>query len=479
MRGKNIFDFLPQDASKTRTLAINQMLQERSLVEYSEIRQDKHYHIRLYPIIDDSGQVVQVASFSRDITETKIAEEEKNRLQNQLIQVQKLEALGTLAGGIAHDFNNILGAILGYSSMARNSCPDDSTLARYLDRVTEAGERAANLVRQILMFNRKNPSDPVLLQPASIIKEALHLLRPSLPSTITIVNNISQCSKSIYADPTQVQQILMNLCVNAFHAMEERGGKIEITLYDCTLSQNDLVHHPDIQSGPFVCLSVKDNGAGIPPELINKIFDPYFTTKEMGKGTGMGLSIVLGLIASYDGFVTCESDVGKGSTFRVYFPAHDELSPSENLEEIFIPRGKERILFVDDEAMIAELGRTMLESLGYQVTALTCSMEALSLFQSHPFSFDAVVTDHTMPTMTGTILAQQLLQIRPDIPIMLCTGYSSTISEKKAQVLGIKAFAMKPLVMKDFAVLLRNTLDREQTICPEMMDEVSPNNTVA
>jgi PAS domain S-box-containing protein len=469
MRGKSIFDFLPQESSNSRCLAINQILQQQSLIEYDETRQDKHYHIRLYPIMDEQGQVIQVASFSRDITQTKIAEEEKKRLQSQLIQAQKMEALGTLAGGIAHDFNNILGGILGYSSMARESCPNESTLARYLDRVIEAGERAANLVRQILTYNRKNPSERVLLQPATMVKEALRLLRPSLPSTITIVKDIPASTKNIFADPTQVQQILMNLCVNAFHAMEENGGRLVIALHECTLSPRDLAHHPDIRPGSFICLSVQDNGVGIQPELRDKIFDPYFTTKGIGKGSGMGLSIVLGLVASYGGLVTCESEWGKGSTFRVYFPAHAETPAQQEVKDVLLPRGKERILFVDDEAVIAEMGRTMLESLGYQVQAVTCSMEALALFQSNPFAFDAVITDLTMPRMTGTLLAEQMLHIRPDIRILLCTGYSSTISEEKAKSMGIQAFATKPLIMKDLAVLLREVLDGEQRDGPETM----------
>ncbi|WP_448874717.1 PAS domain S-box protein [Desulfobulbus propionicus] len=479
MRGKNIFDFLPQDASATRCLALEQLLQERSLIEYNEIRQNKHYHIRLYPIMNEQGQVVQIASFSRDITENKLAEDERKRLQNHLLQVQKMEALGTLAGGIAHDFNNILGAILGYSSMARDSCPNGSALARYLDRVIEAGERAASLVRQILTYNRKNSNNRVPLQPASIIKEALNLLRPSLPSTITIVRDINKSTKTIFADPTQVQQILMNLCVNAFHAMEDSGGRLEIALSDCNLTAQDLVHHPHIQPGPFVRLSVQDSGTGIPLELKDKIFDPYFTTKEKGKGSGMGLSIVQGLVASYGGMVTCESECGRGTAFHVYFPAYTEKSPAEHVQEIRLPRGKERILFIDDEMMMAELGRAMLQSLGYQVKAVTCGLEALSFFQNNPSSFDVVITDQTMPGMTGITLAQQLIQIRPDIPIILCTGYSSTVSEEKAKSIGIRAFAMKPLIMKDFAVLLREILEREQTVLLETMVARVPKNTVA
>nr|WP_321466617.1 response regulator [uncultured Desulfobulbus sp.] len=471
MRGKNIFDFLPKSASATRSRALEQLLRVRGLIEYNEARQDKYYHIRLYPIMNEHGQIVQVASFSRDITENKIAEEEKKRLQNHLIQVQKMEALGTLSGGIAHDFNNILGAILGYASMARNSCPNDSTMAQYLDRVQEAGGRATNLVRQILMYNRKNPTDRVILQPASIIKEALNLLRPSLPSTITIVKEIQPHTKNIFADPTQVQQILMNLCVNAFHAMEENGGTLKIGLYEHTPSPQEIAQHTGIQSGDFVCLNVEDTGGGVPFEVRDKIFDPYFTTKEKGKGSGMGLAIVQGLVASYGGFVTCESTYRKGTTFCVYFPAYAERAQAEEVKELCLPRGQERILFIDDEVMIAEVGRVMLESLGYHVEAFTCSLDALSRFQSNPSFFDAVITDQTMPGMTGTILAQEFLSMRPDLPIILCTGYSSRISEKQAKSIGIHAFAMKPMVLKDFALLLREVLDNKQTVAPATIQE--------
>ncbi|MDD2463178.1 MAG: PAS domain-containing protein [Desulfobulbus sp.] len=459
MRGKNIFDFLSQEASTIRAKAIDQILQERSLVEYDEIRQDKHYHIRLYPILDDQGQVIQVASFSRDVTENIRAELETKRLQDTLVQVQKMEALGTLAGGIAHDFNNILSAILGYSQMARHACPNGLKLAQYLDRVLEAGERATQLVKQILMFSRKNPSDRIIMQPAIVIKETLNLLRPSLPSTITIIHHRDQRTDNIYANPTQVQQILMNLCVNAAHAMEETGGELEISLLQSRLSRQELVLHPEIQPGAFIQLIVRDSGVGIPTETIDKIFDPYFTTKGIGKGSGMGLSIVLGLVTSFGGFVTCESKVGNGTTFRVFFPAHQEQPTENEFLVTSLPRGKGKILYVDDEVMIAELGRTMLESLGYQPKAVTSSEEALRLFQSQPSFFDAVITDQTMPGMTGSVLAQRLLQIRPDLPIILCTGYSSIISEEKSKALGIKGFAMKPLILKDLALLLKKVLE--------------------
>ena len=370
-----------------------------------------------------------------------------------------MEAIGTLAGGIAHDFNNILGAIIGYAEMASDAIPPESVATKYLAKVLDASSRAAGLVKQILAFSRQANIERIPLKPSHLVKEAIKLLRPSLPSTITINQKIDSVTRSILADPTQVHQILMNLCTNAFHAMEQTGGTLEITLADRTLSQEDLQHKPDIQPGVFVLLSVRDTGPGIPLEIRDKIFDPYFTTKEAGKGTGMGLAISLGIIASYGGFVTFESEIGKGTVFEIFFAAIDQEIVPEIKHVEAVPPGTERILFVDDEEILAELGTTMLERLGYAVTMQTSSLAALKLFQSQPEQFDAVITDQTMPDMTGIDLARQMLRIRPDIPIILCTGYSNLITEEQAKKYGVKGFAMKPFARKEIAALLRKMLD--------------------
>jgi PAS domain S-box-containing protein len=458
MRGRNLFDFLPPESAALRREAIARILRERTLVQYDEVRQDQHYRLRLFPILDEQGNVTQVASFSRDITESMRAEEEKKKLQAQLIQVQKIEALGTLAGGIAHDFNNILAAILGYAEMAREDAPEGSKACQHLDKVLDAGERATSLVKQILTYSRQNNTDRVPLYPAHIVKETIQLLRPSLPSTITIERQID-ATRPILADPTQIQQILINLCVNAFHAMEQAGGVLEISLKDCQFSPQDLLHRPEIRPGDFVELTVRDSGTGIDTEVLGRIFDPYFTTKEVGKGTGMGLSIVLGLVTSYGGFIICDSEAGQGAAFRVFFPACDLEAAEESVSPPSPLSGQGHILFVDDEEMIADLGRTMLEHLGYQVTTLTSSVQALTLFQLHPDRFDAVITDQTMPGMTGGALAERLLQIRPEVPIILCTGYSNLITEDKARSLGIKGFVMKPFSQQQLAELLRHVLE--------------------
>ena len=462
MRGQSLFDFLSSEAASRRHRAIDQILHERRLVQYDETRSDRHYRIRLFPVMDDQGKVIQVASFSRDITESRLVEEEKKKLQAQLTQAQKMEAIGTLAGGIAHDFNNILGAILGYAEIARDAGPSKPIVIKGLDKVIEAGGRAAALVKQILTFSRQSDNERVHLDPAFIIKEAIKLLRSSLPSTIAIKSQKVTATRPILANPIQVHQILMNLCTNSFHAMEQTGGTVEVVLRDCAITLEELPNQPEIQPGNFVELTISDSGSGIDPEIRKRIFDPYFTTKELGKGTGLGLSIVHGIVASYGGFITCESEQGVGTSFHVFFPAlKQEILPEIKPVEK-VPLGNERILLVDDEEILAELGKTMLERLGYQVTVQTSSLEALAIFQNQPDRFEAIITDQTMPNLTGSDLARKILQIRPGLPIILCTGYSSLISEEKATSLGIKGFVLKPVTIRTISRLLRDVLDENK-----------------
>jgi signal transduction histidine kinase/ActR/RegA family two-component response regulator len=391
----------------------------------------------------------------------QLTQEQKNRtrLEQELMQAQKMEAIGTLAGGIAHDFNNILGAILGYADLALEDCPPGSQVARDLEEVIQAGNRARDLVKQILAFSRQAETDKIPLQPSIIVKEIIKLLRSSLPTTIDIQQNIVQDTGLILADPTQIHQILMNLCTNAYHAMEETGGILSISIKMKVLSQEDLVSVPHVQPGNFVHLSVKDSGEGITPEIQEKIFDPYFTTKKTGKGTGMGLAIVHGIVKSCGGYITCRSRIGEGTVFDIFLPSIEEHAVPETRPFELIPVGTERILFIDDESMLATMGQAMLERLGYSVTVQTSSLEALSTFKNQPNAFDLVITDQTMPGMTGADLAREMLQIRPNLPIILCTGYSNLISEEKAKSLGIKGFALKPLARKDIAGIIRKVLD--------------------
>jgi PAS domain S-box-containing protein len=394
-----------------------------------------------------------------DISGRKRAEEKNTKLEIRLQQAQKMEAIGTLAGGIAHDFNNILAAILGYAELAREDCLPKSTVAKDLDQVLEAGHRAKDLVQQILAFSRQAEMERIPLQPLIVVKEAINMLRPSLPTTIEINQNITSATGLILADPTQIHQILMNLCTNAFHAMEDTGGKLDISLQEVTLSPEDLVHEPDVTNGAFIQLSIADSGTGIAPAVKDKIFDPYFTTKETGKGTGMGLSMVHGIVKNYGGFISLYSELGEGTVFHVFLPVIEKEAFAEDEADGLIPTGRERILFVDDEEILTKMGKTMLERLGYHVTVRNSSLDALETFQNQPDTFDIVITDQTMPGMTGGDLSRRMLQIRHDIPIILCTGYSTIISEEKAKSMGIKEFALKPLAKNDIAKLIRKILD--------------------
>ena len=400
----------------------------------------------------------QFACIFADVTDRKKAEEEQQKLREQLQQVQKIEAIGTLAGGIAHDFNNILGAILGYAEMAQEDSPTGSILRKDIDQVVKASHRAKDLVKQILAFSRQTENVQHPMQPAIIVREAMKMLRSSLPSTIVIKQNIDFDAGLILADPTQIHQVVINLCTNAFHAMEETGGTLSISLQKKTLTEEDVVCEPGMHPGDFVQLSVGDTGPGIAPELWDKIFDPYFTTKEIGKGTGLGLSIIHGIVKSYGGCISFHSHPGEGTVFHVLLPITTEEMIKGKSEEV-VELGIERILFIDDEEILAEMGKSMLERLGYHVTVRLSSLEALATFQNQPDTFDLVITDQTMPGMTGSDLARRILQIRPLMPIILCTGYSSLITEEKAKLLGIQGFAMKPLVRKEIAALIRKILD--------------------
>lgn len=394
------------------------------------------------------------------VDERKRSAESLERLQKQLQQAQKMEAIGTLAGGIAHDFNNILAAILGYAEMAKDDSPPDSSVARDLEKVLDAGLRAKELVQQILSFSRQADTQCIHVQPATIVNEVIKMLRSSLPSTITINSKIDSGTETIFVDPTRVHQIIMNLCINAFHAMEETGGTLDIFLRETVVDEKTVKQHElSGKSREYVQLTVRDTGQGISPEIKDRIFDPYFTTKGQGKGTGMGLAIVHGIIKSYGGFISIESELGKGTTVDVFFPiANKEVTDDEHSAQS-LPAGSERILFIDDEEILAEMGRDILERLGYQVTVRTNSLTALETFQNQPEQFDVVITDQTMPGMTGTELARKMMLIRPDIPVILCTGYSSVVSEARAKSLGIREFALKPLSKKDIAALIRKVLD--------------------
>ena len=409
-------------------------------------------------IIDIEGEQCMMG-VARNISERKHNEEERLNLEKQLLHAQKMESIGVLAGGIAHDFNNILGAILGYAELAKAESLARSLAAQYLDQVIKAGNRAKELVKQILSFSRQAKTELTPLPPASIVKETLKLLRSSLPTAITIEQDIDMDTGLILADPTQIHQIIMNLCTNAYHAMEKTGGILSISLKRKVLSEPELVNDSLVHSGSFMQLSIGDTGPGIAPEIQERIFDPYFTTKEIGKGTGMGLAIVHGIVKSYGGFISCQSQVGEGTIFQITMPTLEEqMFPETKLDEL-IPAGTERILLVDDEEPIVHMEQMMLERLGYQVTARTSSLDALDIFKADPSKFDLVISDRGMPNMTGEQLARELISIRPEIPIILCTGFSDENDEKRARSLGIKGFLMKPVAIGTLATMVRKVLD--------------------
>jgi len=387
---------------------------------------------------------------------------ERIHLEQQLRQSQKMEAIGTLAGGIAHDFNNMLGAILGYAEMIRDDCPSGSPAIHDIDQVLKASHRAKDLVKQILAFSRQAEDHKIPMHPAAIVIEAITLLRSSLPTTITIKQDIDPGAGVILADPSQIHQIVMNLCTNAFHAMEAEGGTLTISLNKKTLVQDELRAELHLQPGTFVQLSIRDTGEGILPESREKIFDPFYTTKGVGKGTGLGLAMVYGIVKRCGGSIAFDSQLGEGTEFRITLPTLESNALQEYESTESVPYGNEHIFFVDDEKILVELGKTMLERLGYSVTTCGSSLDALEMFQNHPDVFDLLITDQTMPNMTGVDLSRRILQLRPKLPIILCTGYSSIISEEKAKNMGIKGFALKPLVKKDIAGLIRKVLDGEK-----------------
>ncbi|MGD9157746.1 MAG: PAS domain S-box protein [Desulfobacteraceae bacterium] len=402
-------------------------------------------------IITYDGEL-SVQGLVNDVTKEEYFDE-------KLRQVQKMEAIGTLAGGISHDFNNILGAIIGYSELANFQLKKNKPAEDSIDQILKAGYRARDLVSQILAFSRKSENElkPIYLKP--LVKEVLKLIKASLPSTIEIKNSLKQETGVVMGDPTQIHQIMMNLCTNSAHAMGEEGGILEVSLYDVSFEENVTVSHPEMAPGEYIVLSVRDTGHGMAPEVRERIFEPYFTTKDKGVGTGMGLAVVHGIVKSYGGTINVDSEPGVGTTFRIYLPEVKIGRASDMVAaEKRIPRGNEKILFVDDEVALARLGKKLLENLGYRVSIMTDSPEAFKLFYSDPKKFDLVITDMTMPGLTGTNLMKKIRDVRPDTPIILCTGYSEIINEEKALNMGINAFIMKPLVIQELAVKVREVL---------------------
>lgn len=423
-----------------------------SIIEHKSL--DAVFNVCSAPIFDGNNEIQYFVYIAQDITE-------KKRLEEELFQSHKMEAIGTLAGGIAHDFNNILSAILGYAELAKTELSINSPAVNNIDQILIAGERATELVKQILTFSRKTAHQKQPLKLHLIVKEALKLIRSSLPVTIDIQSSINPEHCLVLADPINIHQIVVNLCTNALHAIGNNKGTLEVTLEPVFLEKHQIPSKVKVQRGSFVSLSVKDSGTGMDANTVARIFEPYFTTKKEGEGTGLGLALTHSIVEEYNGFIEVESSLGKGTLIRIYLPAIKDapISISNRENSSPLPTGSESILFVDDEAAITDIAESVLSSLGYHLTVETKGLEALQKFKANPKAFDLVITDQTMPDLTGTELAEAILKLSPSIPIILCTGYSGNITEDDVYSMGIKSFVNKPLSKQKLAEIVRKTLD--------------------
>jgi len=466
--GRNIFQLLPDAELKRIRLHLLSLDYRKPDKSYEQevISPDGQmlwFEWNDRALFDLQGQVIEYQSIGRNITESKKALLDRERMEKLLQEAQKIEAIGTLAGGIAHDFNNILSAIIGYAGLMQLAeIPQDSPLGPYLEGILRAGDRAKDLVSQILTFSQDNEKERRPIQLSFIIKEVIKFLRASLPSTIKIHQDLSKETRTILANSTQMHQVLMNLCTNAAQAMRDQGGSLDVELTEVVLDAREAALCPELKIGPYVKLTIRDTGHGMSPEILGRIFEPYFTTKAKGEGTGLGLAVTHGIVKNHDGAIYARSELGKGSTFEVYFPVYEpgefEIRPV-SVEPL--PQGTERVLFIDDELHLLEIGGKILKRLGYRVDVRTSSLEALEAFRTSPQDYDLVITDLTMPNMTGDKLAKEILAIRPDMPIILCTGFSQMISPDQAKTMGIREMVLKPLTVRNLAETVRRILDRK------------------
>jgi len=405
------------------------------------------------PIKDTDGTVIGVVLVFRDITH-EVETEEK------LLQSQKMDSIGTLAGGIAHDFNNILFALIGHTELLLSDFPDEGSTRDSLKAIYSSALRARDLVKQILTFARQEKGELMMMKLQPIVKEALKLIRSTIPTTIVMHQSIQSDCGVVVADPTQIHQIFMNLATNAYHAMEENGGELTVTLKEVQLGAEERID-PDMTPGAYACLSVADTGKGMHKGVMDRMFEPFFTTKSQGKGTGLGMAVVHGIVKRLKGAIQVHSEPGRGTQIQVYLPVIQKSSENQGvLVQDPIPGGTERVLLVDDEKDIVHIEKQALERLGYKVEVCTNGIEALAAFRAVPDKFDLIISDLAMPRMPGDKLAAELLKIRPDIPILLCTGFSDTLSEPTAKSIGIKGILLKPIIIRDLAKKIREVLDK-------------------
>lgn len=449
------------DVQEKTKLAIEQCAQGETVndeVTFIDKENTVHHGIRSFtPIMNEHGVPSFIAVVGLDITDRILAEKEKEQLQSKLQQAVKMQAVGTMAGGIAHEFNNMLSIIMGCTEMARDEVPESSFAQTQLDMVMQASYRVKDLVKQILTFSNQSQQKKISANLCQLVRGALKLIWASIPSSVEIVEDIPMECATVHVDPAEIQQIIMNLCSNAVWAMNEKGTiaiRIQAVEFD-----EQKASDREIQQGRYLELMFSDSGCGMDEVTLQRIFDPFFTQKEVGKGTGMGLSIVYSIMESYGGTIMVESEVGKGTTLYLYFPVTEESDGAKSAVVETGAKGKERILLVDDEQMFTDMEEKMLGRLGYDVDAHTDSIEALEAFKAFPDSYDLIITDQIMPKLTGEELAREARSIKPDIPIILCTGYSSQIDDVKARSAGIDALAFKPLAMKEMAKLIQKVLD--------------------
>jgi PAS domain S-box-containing protein len=432
-------------------------------VEYRVRHPDGNWHwlhVRGRCLRNERGEVIRFVGSGIDVTDSKQAQAEKERLELQLRQSQKMEAIGTLAGGIAHDFNNILGAIVGYGELAQQRAPQGSALKRYLDSVMHAAERARTLVDRILGFSRSGAAERVPVNVQRVLEETLELLRASLPANIRLETELKAADLAVIGDATRMHQVIMNLCTNAAQAMQASGGRLRVALEQVDLESPRTFSRGELAAGPYLRLTVSDTGSGIPPEIVERIFEPFFTTKRVGEGTGLGLSLVHGIVADLGGVIDLETELGRGTTVSIWLPKSQAAAAravSESPRELPCGDG-EAVLVVDDEAALVGVTEEMLAELGYNPVGVVSSQEALQVFRDNPRRFDVVVTDEMMPELSGTQLAREIGALRPGMPVILMSGYGGDDLEQRAGVAGVREILRKPLQKSVLADALARVL---------------------
>jgi len=471
--GKTPFDFMtPNEAikiEKSFRKIVAQKTNIKDLENWKRSKDGKEICIITngVPIIDTNGGLLGYRGVDKNITEQKQAEKERRELETRLQQAQKMEAIGTLAGGIAHDFNNILSGIMGYTQLAMMDANNPERISRNLNKIINGTRRASDLTKQILTFSRQSEYQKYPFKIYTEIKEALKLIRSTIPATIEIKTDIFS-TKSVMADPIRIHQVVMNLCTNAYHAMRKTGGTLTVSLTDVTLSNSDVFKNKKVVPGEYVKLEITDNGHGMNEEQIKKAFEPYFTTKEKGDGTGLGLALVQAIVEEHDGFLNLHSKIDKGTSFYLYFPVvrEDKSHHQQKNQLTHVQNGREKVMFVDDESYIRESTKDFLEKYGYQVVIFQNGRDALDTFKSNPSAFDIIITDMTMPEFTGAQLAKEILTMTPDMPIVLCTGFSENISPAEALEIGFREYIQKPFRHQEIAALIRRILDKKDNCNP-------------